>query len=57
MGRFGLQGTPQTSAIKTLEGYTISRRDDLESLGYTFMYLIDAESVPWKGVTDQQRKF
>ena len=54
MGRFGLQVTPQTSAIKTLEGYNIGRRDDLESLGYTFMYLIDAESVPWKGVTDQQ---
>ena len=47
-----MQGTPTTAAIRTLEGYTISRRDDLESLGYTIMYLNDASSVPWKGIED-----
>jgi hypothetical protein len=31
-----------------LEGYTLSRRDDLESLGYSIMYLIDADRIPWK---------
>jgi hypothetical protein len=31
-----------------LEGYTLSRRDDLESLGYSIMYLIDVDKIPWK---------
>jgi hypothetical protein len=33
--------------MKGLEGYTLSRRDDLESLGYTIMDLIDNENIPW----------
>jgi hypothetical protein len=30
-----------------LIGYTLSRRDDLESLGYSIMCLIDRDQVPW----------
>ena len=29
-----------------------SRRDDLEGLGYSIMYLIDEQNVPWYGLTD-----
>jgi hypothetical protein len=36
-----------TASINSLDGYNHSRRDDLESLGYTFMLLINKEQVPW----------
>ena len=35
-------------SIKTLEGFNGFRSEDLESLGYCFMYLIDNERVPWR---------
>lgn len=28
-------------------GHTLSRKDDLESLGYSIMFLIDRDLVPW----------
>jgi hypothetical protein len=34
-----------------LHGYNSSRRDDLESLGYSIMYLIDENAIPWKEKT------
>ena len=37
-----------------LEGYNLSRRDDLESLGYTIMCLIDKTSVPWMTMDNKQ---
>ncbi|TNV84616.1 hypothetical protein FGO68_gene11523 [Halteria grandinella] len=46
-GRYGFQGNPQYASIDQLEGYTMSRKDDLESLGYTMMYLTDKEVIPW----------
>ncbi len=41
------QGTPLTGSISALEGRNHSRRDDLESLAYTFMYLFDHQKIPW----------
>ena len=32
----------------------MSRRDDLESLGYTIMSLIDKEKVPWMRLGNRQ---
>ncbi|TNV73730.1 hypothetical protein FGO68_gene2107 [Halteria grandinella] len=46
--RYGFQGTPYFGSIRSLEGYTLSRRDDLESIGYMMMFLLYPESVPWK---------
>jgi casein kinase I family protein HRR25 len=40
-GRFGLQGSPYFSSLNALGGFTLSRRDDIESLGYCIMFLID----------------
>ena len=34
-----------------MEGYTQSRRDDLESLGFTLMYLIDKKAITWGELT------
>ena len=47
------QGTPVTGSIAAMKGYNHSRRDDLESLAYAFMYLIDFTKVPWVNDTDQ----
>ena len=41
------QGTPLTGSIDALEGKNHSRKDDLESLAYTFMYLFDHHKIPW----------
>ena len=41
------QGTPLTGSITALEGKNHSRRDDLESLAFTFMYLFNPEKIPW----------
>ncbi len=41
-------GTPLTGSIQSLSGKNHSRRDDLESLAYTFMLIINQDLVPWK---------
>jgi hypothetical protein len=40
-------GNPQTGSSKSLENKDHSRRDDLESLAYTFMFIINKNLVPW----------
>ena len=47
----GFQGSPHTGSIWALEGNNHSRRDDLESLAYTFLFLIDQHKVPWLNET------
>ena len=39
--RLAFQGTPLYASVAALDCYNMSRRDDIESLGYTIMYLID----------------
>ena len=41
-------------SMKGLEGYTLNRRDALESLGYSLMTLIDADKIPWKGMNNKK---
>lgn len=45
----GFEGTPFYASIKSLAGFTKSRRDDLESLGYTFLHILDPTFTytPW----------
>lgn len=40
-GQYGFQGTPNFASINALRGSTLSRRDDIECIGYTLMYLLD----------------
>lgn len=49
-GKFGFQGTPYFASIRALAGCALSRRDDLECLGYSMMYIVCEEMVPWKGM-------
>jgi len=52
--RFGFQGTPQYGSKSGLEGYNLSRRDDLECLGYSIMSLIDKSNIPWMTLENKQ---
>ena len=42
-------GTPRFASIAKHFGYESSRKDDMESLGYTLLYLI-CGSLPWQGM-------
>jgi hypothetical protein len=46
------KGDPVTGSISAMEGFNHSRRDDLESLAYSFMLLIDSSKVIWSSETD-----
>ena len=45
--RHGFSGTPYFASTKAHEGRVLSRRDDLESLGYSMMALLN-EEIPWE---------
>ena len=42
LANYGFQGTPAFGSISCLEGKNGFRKDDLESLGYSIMYMIDS---------------
>jgi len=43
-------GTPRFASISKHFGFESSRRDDIESLGYTLVYLANGGSLPWQGM-------
>jgi casein kinase 1 len=53
-----LTGTARYASVGALRGVEQSRRDDLESLGFVWLYLLRG-SLPWMGLTgrDQKQKY
>ncbi len=51
----GLRGTPFYASINSHRGEELSRRDDIFSLFYTFLYLIE-KNLPWQCYIKDQEK-
>ena len=49
-----LNGTARFASIHALEGYELSRRDDLESLCYVLVYLLKG-SLPWARIKNKNK--
>lgn len=43
-----LVGTARYASLNSHNGLALSRRDDLESLCYVLLYLVDGGQLPWR---------
>lgn len=50
-----LTGTPRYASIKNHQGFEQGRRDDLETLGYIFIYFL-AGGLPWQDIQTSSKR-
>jgi casein kinase I family protein HRR25 len=50
-----ITGTPKFVSYYNHIGNTLSRRDDLISLGYLFFYMINKKRVPWSMASPEMK--
>ena len=53
--KLSITGTAKFSSINAITGYTQSRRDDLESIGYVLIYLAKG-NIPWGGINGKTKQ-
>ena len=53
--KLSVTGTAKFSSINAITGYTQSRRDDLESIGYVLIYLAKG-SIPWGNIQGKTKQ-
>jgi len=52
----GFVGTRRYASVGVMKSEPYTRKDDLESLGYSMIYMLRDRNLPWRGIEEQNKK-